>query len=406
MLKSLVTTVATPVKCAGPAPLGVAAQHLGEPAHGDAGGEALGVDLLAGGGEEQVDALALGQRAVAVLVARVGARSSAGPNWAGFTNRETTTRSHCSRARRMRDRWPSWKLPIVGTRPMERPARRSGHSAARRSATVRTTFTPAPPAASARVGATISSKSASSSGAAVGHGRALRLHGGLVSAGHRAGRGPLRAERAPVLHGAAHQREQEGAGLARLQARPGGHPLGGGLEGDQEVRGHRCGGVVGRTALVGDHEGAHAQPAGQIARRRRARRGWSRPRRAHTRQVRRPADPANVWSGWSPKVSAPARAAGASAERGVAPLVWPTRARRRPRPRRRLRSRHPAHRAGSRGIRRAPRPGPPGPRPARRLRQRRGQRAAGASAPDHAEACAFESVAMGCHGLPVHSAAR
>ena len=46
---------------------------------------------------------------VALLVARVAWKSSPGANWAGFTNSETTTTSLSSRARRISERWPSWK---------------------------------------------------------------------------------------------------------------------------------------------------------------------------------------------------------------------------------------------------------------------------------------------------------
>ena len=53
------------------------------------------------------------------------AKSSAGPNCSGLTKIDTTTTSRSERARRINDRWPSWKKPIVGTNPSERPLART-----------------------------------------------------------------------------------------------------------------------------------------------------------------------------------------------------------------------------------------------------------------------------------------
>src|SRR3972149_1353782 len=72
--------------------------------------------------------------------------SSPGPNWRGFTKIETATKSRSSRARRMRDRWPSWRQPIVGTSPTDRPEPRAASDTSRKPAAGRITPRgPAPP---------------------------------------------------------------------------------------------------------------------------------------------------------------------------------------------------------------------------------------------------------------------
>src|SRR5438132_308506 len=52
---------------------------------------------------------------------------------------ETMTKPHSGRASRRRLAWPSWRAPMVGTRPTVRPAARAAATARRRSATVETT---------------------------------------------------------------------------------------------------------------------------------------------------------------------------------------------------------------------------------------------------------------------------
>ena len=212
---------------------------------------------------------------------------------------------------------------MVGTRPMLRPARRSGASASRSSATVRTVLMrprrrPAP-----ACGATSSSKRSSSSGATSA---TARRWAATVASSPRA-TGPVSARSGPssarLSTRAAQQRHEQPPGLVRLQARAGGDPLGRRLERDQEVGGHRRGGVVGGAALVVDLERRHAQHAREIGGEG-ERRGRGRPR-SHSRRPRTrrspPASAAKVWSGCRPKAAAPA---GASALSGVAPLVCPT----------------------------------------------------------------------------------
>ena len=52
-------------------------------------------------------------------------RSSGLLNCTGLTNMETNTTSFSARARLMRERCPSWRAPIVGTRPMLLPSART-----------------------------------------------------------------------------------------------------------------------------------------------------------------------------------------------------------------------------------------------------------------------------------------
>src|SRR5918999_1489038 len=135
-------------------------------------------------------------------------RSSPGPNWAGLTKSETTTTSHCSRARRISERWPPWKAPMVGTRPILRPARRSGAS-------------------------------------------------------DRARQRPLGAELGDALDRAAHERREQGAGLVRGKTGAGGDPLRGSEQRDGEVGGDGRRRVIGGAALVVDLEGGHAEQRGE-----------------------------------------------------------------------------------------------------------------------------------------------
>src|SRR5918995_28329 len=60
-------------------------------------------------------------------------KSSPRPNWVGLTKMEATTRSHSSRAVRIRDKCPSCSAPIVGTRPTLSPPARHCSEMARMS---------------------------------------------------------------------------------------------------------------------------------------------------------------------------------------------------------------------------------------------------------------------------------
>ena len=113
--------------------------------------------------------------------------------------------------------------------------------------------------ASSRVCSTITSKRREKLGRGLLDRGALGRHRLLVAARDRPGQSALGPHRGPVLHRLAHQRRQQLTGLGRREVGPGGDSLGGGLEGDQEVRGHRGGGVVGGPAAVVDLEGVHAQ---------------------------------------------------------------------------------------------------------------------------------------------------
>ena len=139
MLKSLVTTVATAAEVPGAALAGFALEHLGEPADRDRGREARP------GRPPRPAGRTAGPRprprpARGRVPRRAGRPRGPRParTGAGFTNRDTTTKSHSSRARRMSDRWPRGSSPSSERgRSCARPAR-SGASAARSSATVRT----------------------------------------------------------------------------------------------------------------------------------------------------------------------------------------------------------------------------------------------------------------------------
>src|SRR5262249_15116658 len=66
------------------------------------------------------------------------AKSSLGPNCVGLTKTLATTRSHSFAASAARLRWPSCRLPIVGTKPTRSLRARHPPTASRISATVRT----------------------------------------------------------------------------------------------------------------------------------------------------------------------------------------------------------------------------------------------------------------------------
>src|SRR5260370_26094844 len=59
------------------------------------------------------------------------AKSSLGPNWVGFTKMEAATIPQQALAARTRDRWPSWRAPMVGTNPRRSPWLRAARQAAR-----------------------------------------------------------------------------------------------------------------------------------------------------------------------------------------------------------------------------------------------------------------------------------
>ena len=152
---------------------------------------------------------------------------------------------------------------------MLRPARRSGASASRSSATVRRVFMArgvsrvcAP--ASSRVWSTSASNRSSSSGAASATARRCAV---TVASSPRA-IGPVSACSGPCAATfstvCAHERQQQPPRLGGLEPRPGGDPLGGRLEGDQEVGGDRGGRVVGGAALVVDLERRHAERAREL----------------------------------------------------------------------------------------------------------------------------------------------
>ena len=125
MLSSLVTTVVTPSKwprprCA-PSSVSVSAARPRT-----VGGEAVRVDLLDAGREEEVDARRRGQRGVA-LPRRAGRPRGrlASLNCAGLTNSDTTTTSQCvAGAARSATGGRRGSAPIVGTSPIERPGAR------------------------------------------------------------------------------------------------------------------------------------------------------------------------------------------------------------------------------------------------------------------------------------------
>ena len=108
------------------APGGIAVQHVGQAAHAHLGGEAGGVDLLGRRGEQQVHALGLGQLGVALLVARVGVQVLVRAELGRVHEQRHHDHVVLGAGGRISDRWPSWKKPMVGTRPIVRPAARSG----------------------------------------------------------------------------------------------------------------------------------------------------------------------------------------------------------------------------------------------------------------------------------------
>ena len=152
----------------------------------------------------------------------------------------------------------------MGTSPMLRPARRSGASSPRSSATVRAVLMPAPRGGErARLAHQLVEQLQQLRRGLLDRG-ALRRDRGLVAARDRAGEGRLGAELGDVLDRLAHQRREQRARLLRLEPGAAGDRLRGGLERHQEVRGHGGGGVVGGAALVVDLERRHAEPLGEL----------------------------------------------------------------------------------------------------------------------------------------------
>src|SRR5882757_1980874 len=72
------------------------------------------------------------------------AKSSPGANCSGFTKMEATTVSHSDRARRTKDRCPSCRAPIVGTKPSTKRLVRKSRQTPCISATVLTIRTAVP----------------------------------------------------------------------------------------------------------------------------------------------------------------------------------------------------------------------------------------------------------------------
>ncbi len=104
--------------------------------------------------------------------------------------------------------------------------------------------------ASSRVASASASQRGSSSGARSA--TAARWRATVASSPRAIGPGERAPRRGgPVLDRGADERDEGGA----VDARGRGEPLGGGLEGDEEVRGERGGGVVGGAVLVGDVDG-------------------------------------------------------------------------------------------------------------------------------------------------------
>ena len=188
-----------------------------------------------------------------------------------------------------------------------RPARRSGASAARSSATVRTVFMPRTVARAPGCARRARRRAASSSGAASAIASRWRGHRGLVAARDGPGErrsGPSAAQFSTVRRTSG---SEQRARVVGLEPGAGGDPLGRRLERDQEVRGDRGGGVVGGAGLVVDLERrpCRAPRARSAAKRerlgRRAGDGT-----AGAGEASGPSPGANVWSGCRPKASAPA----------------------------------------------------------------------------------------------------
>ena len=286
----------------------------------------------------------------------------------------------------MRDRWPSWKAPIVGTRPIVRSLRRSLLSDSRSSATVVSTFIRKTEGGRRKTGlglvSRLQARPRGPAGRAPLASTASRWRSTVSSSPRATGpvsarSGPRRAQFSTVWRTRGTKRVAGNAGGCR-------HLLRRRLERHEEVGGDRRRGVVGGPGGVGQLERPHAK---------RARDGVGGGERAR----RRPAD------GTARAVEAPAvggeRLERMEAERvgargvqraqrrraaGVARRAAPSR---RPR-RRRRRSRRRARRAATASIGAAgasPRPsGPATSTPA--VRERVRERGSKASAADDGDA--------------------
>ena len=100
-------------------PIGARARHR----HGRL--EAFGIHSRGHGFKTDIHPFLAAQCTIAGDRAGYEDKSSVGPNCVGFTKILTTSASHCNRAARMRERWPSCSAPIVGTNPMVTPSRRN-----------------------------------------------------------------------------------------------------------------------------------------------------------------------------------------------------------------------------------------------------------------------------------------
>ena len=151
----------------------------------------------------------------------------------------------------MSERWPSWRKPIVGTRPMPwRPASSSPQ------------LRDCPHGLHAAI-ALVRSTSASKSGRSCGDAAetACRCAVTVLSSPRATGPGQRGrgAELDPVVHGLPHERCEQAARLRRLEAGVARDLLRHRLERDQEVRRHGRGGVVGRALVVGQLERDHPE---------------------------------------------------------------------------------------------------------------------------------------------------
>ena len=91
------------------------------------GARAVGVHLGDVGSEEHVDALGLGDRGVAGGIARVAGEVLGRPELGRVHEQADDDEVVVGTARaRISDRCPSWKYPIVGTKPTRRPDGASG----------------------------------------------------------------------------------------------------------------------------------------------------------------------------------------------------------------------------------------------------------------------------------------
>ena len=322
MLSSLQTTVVTPLKCAAPRRAGSPSSTSVRPLDADRGGEAVGVDLLGRRGEQQVDALGLGQLGVALLVARVGVQVLVRAELGRVHEQRDHDHVVLGRARRAsatggrRGRSPSWARGR-SVRPAARraPARRAARRRCGRSSLPRSPWPGrgcGPP--SRRTGPAARARSPRRRRA--GGPRSRRRRGRRARSARARGRArpssrPCCAPAGPAACA---------PGRARRPAPPA-MLLGRRLQRDQEVGRDRGGGVVGGAAVVASSNGS--MPRLSASSRATSSAAGVEPAIAQPTpsRWRGVSLPANVWSGWRPNCSAPAAARAAS---GVAPLVWPT----------------------------------------------------------------------------------